>query len=77
MMNKDKVLADAEVTWKFMKKKARLSLVANDIFNQLETMRSSMTSEMRHEWGRSYLHHFVGVKFNYHFDAKDKSAQKR
>ncbi|MBO4664003.1 MAG: TonB-dependent receptor [Bacteroidaceae bacterium] len=72
MMNKDRVLADAELTWKFMKKKARLSLVANDIFNQLETIRSNMTSESRYESGRSYLHHFIGMTFNYRFDAKEK-----
>lgn len=71
-LNRNKFLMDGEVTWKCIKNKGQLTLLANDIFNQNTMVTSSVTAQQRRESGRSFIHHYVGLRFQYHLDAKEK-----
>ncbi len=69
-LNRAKFIMDAEVTWKCLKGKGQLSLLANDIFNQDMRLSSRITPTQRSESGRSFIHHYLGLVFTYHLDAR-------
>ncbi len=72
-LNRNKLLVDGEITWKCIKNKGQLSLLANDIFNQSTSITSSVTAQQRWEGGRSFIHHYLGLRFQYHLDARAAS----
>ncbi len=75
-MNGHRILANASVSYHFNKNRCWLSLQANDIFNKDNTYEASYTSYQRSESSYDYIHHYVSLKFSYHFDAKE-SKRKR
>lgn len=72
MMNRDRFALDASVTWKVLKNRAQLTLMAKDILNQLERVNYISTPTMhQEEWSESF-HRYVSPTFTYNFDAKAK-----
>jgi hypothetical protein len=71
-MNTNRFLFNADVSYKFLKNKASLTLSANDLFNRSTNNYSDVTATSRTEGGSSFLHHYVALTFNYKFDAKKK-----
>ncbi|MBQ0049850.1 MAG: outer membrane beta-barrel protein [Bacteroidales bacterium] len=73
MMNRDRFALDASVTWKTLKNRAQLTLMAKDILNQLERVNYiSCPTTHQEEWSESF-HRYVSLTFTYNFDAKAKS----
>ena len=71
-MNRDCLLWGASITWKVMKNKGRVTLRAEDILNQDDWRWSSQTAyQQTNEW-QDTLHHYIGISFTYHLDAKKK-----
>ena len=71
-MNRDRLLWDASVTWKVLKNKGNITLRAEDILNQDDERWSSQTAYQQiNEW-QDTLHHYIGISFTYHLDAKKK-----
>lgn len=71
-LNHPRLEANAGIEWKFLKNCAKLSLEANDIFNQYERYYSYVNTQERTEYGSSTLHHYVSLGFTYRIDAKAK-----
>jgi len=55
-----------EITWKILKNKARLRLTFDDGFYSYQSAYRKVSS-----W-HDYYHHYVGISFTYHLDAKKK-----
>lgn len=72
-LNRAKFIMNAEVTWKCLGNKGKLSLLTNDIFNQDTRLTSRITTTQRSEGGRSFIHHYLGLRFQYHLDARAAS----
>lgn len=71
-MNRDNLLWGASITWKVLKNKGNITLCAEDILNQDDERWSSQTAyQQTNEW-QDTLHHFIGISFTYHLDAKKK-----
>ncbi len=71
-MNRNRLLWDASITWKVMKNKGSVRLFADDILNQDDWRWSSQTAyQQTNEW-QDTLHHYIGISFTYHLDAKKK-----
>lgn len=72
--NRHRLLWDASAKWIFWKKKGSLSLLFDDILNKNRMYVSNVSSSERSETWSQSMHHYVGLKFTYHFDAKGKGA---
>lgn len=72
ILNRPRCLVDACVEWKFLKNRAKLSLEANDIFNQNQYYGGYINTQERVEYGYSTPHHYLSLGFTYRFDAKKK-----
>ena len=71
-MNRDCLLWGASITWKILKNKGQIRLFAEDILNQDDYRWSSQTAyQQTNEW-QDTLHHYIGISFTYHLDAKKK-----
>ena len=71
-MNRNRLLWDASITWKILKNKGNVRLFADDILNQDDWRWSSQTAyQQTNEW-QDTLHHYIGISFTYHLDAKKK-----
>ena len=71
-MNRNRLLWDASITWKILKNKGNVRLFADDILNQDDWRWSSQTAyQQTSEW-QDTLHHYIGISFTYHLDAKKK-----
>jgi len=71
-MNRNRLLWDASITWKILKNKGNVRLYADDILNQDDWRWSSQTAyQQTSEW-QDTLHHYIGISFTYHLDAKKK-----
>ena len=71
-MNRNRLLWDASITWKILKNKGKVRLFADDILNQDDWRWSSQTAyQQTSEW-QDTLHHYIGISFTYHLDAKKK-----
>lgn len=71
-MNRNRLLWDASITWKILKNKGNVKLFADDILNQDDWRWSSQTAyQQTSEW-QDTLHHYIGISFTYHLDAKKK-----
>lgn len=71
-MNRNSLLWGASITWKILKNKGQVRLFAEDILNQDDYRWSSQTAyQQTNEW-QDTLHHYIGISFTYHLDAKKK-----
>ena len=74
-MNRNRLLWDASVAWKVLKNKGIVRLYLDDILNQDDYRWSSQTAyQQTSEW-QDTLHHYIGISFTYHLDAKKKEGQ--
>ncbi|MBQ6063934.1 MAG: outer membrane beta-barrel protein [Prevotella sp.] len=71
-MNKNMLLWDANITWKILKNKARLTLKFEDILNNEDEFWSNQTAYQHSSTWQDFHHHYVGISFAYHLDAKKK-----
>ena len=71
-MNGHRLIAMADIDYKFCKNKCRLTLSLDDVFNKDISYESSYSAYQRSETSYNYLHHYAILKFTYRFDAKAK-----
>ena len=71
-MNRNILRWDGSVTWKILKNKARLALEFNDILNNEDARWSVQSAYQQTTSWQDIRHHYVGLSFTYHLDAKKK-----
>ena len=71
-MNRDILAWDGSITWKILKNKARLTLEFNDILNNEDGRWSQQSAYQQTTSWSDFRHHYVGINFTYHLDAKKK-----
>ena len=71
-MNRDILVWDGSVTWKILKNKARLTLEFDDILNNEDGRWSQQSAYQQTTSWSDFRHHYVGINFTYHLDAKKK-----
>ena len=71
-MNNNRLLWDGSITWKILKNKARLALEFQDILNNEDGFWSSQSAYQSTSIWQDLRHHYVGIRFTYHLDAKKK-----
>ena len=71
-MNRDILAWDGSVTWKILKNKARLTLEFDDILNNEDGRWSQQSAYQQTTSWSDFRHHYVGISFTYHLDAKKK-----
>lgn len=71
-MNRNILVWDAAVGWRILKNKARLGLELNDILNNEDGRWSQQTAYQQTTSWHDFRHHYVGIRFTYHLDAKEK-----
>ena len=71
-MNRDRLLWDGSVTWKILKNKARLKFEFQDILNNMDGLWCQQLAYQRTTSWTDIRHHYVGISFTYHLDAKKK-----
>ena len=71
-MNRDILVWDGSVTWKILKNKARLTLEFDDILNNEDGRWSQQSAYQQTTSWSDFRHHYVGISFTYHLDAKKK-----
>ena len=69
-MNRDILVWDASVGWKILKNKARLGLEFDDILNNEDGRWSQQSAYQQTTSWHDFRHHYVGIRFTYHLDAK-------
>jgi len=69
-MNRNRFVWDGAVTWKILKNKARLKLELDDILNTEDSYESSQTAYQQVTYWHDLRHHYLGLTFTYHLDAK-------
>lgn len=72
MMNTNRFVCNARISYKFLKNKASLILYARDLFDRSANNYSDVTATSRTEGGYSFLNHYVSLTFNYRYEAKKK-----
>jgi hypothetical protein len=73
-MNRDILVWDAAIGWKFLKNKARLGLEFDDILNNEDGRWSQQSAYQQSTSWQDFRHHYVGIRFTYHLDAKKKDT---
>ena len=71
-MNRNILVWDAAVGWKIVKNKARLMLEFDDILNNEDGRRSQQSAYQQTTTWNEFRHHYIGISFAYHLDAKKK-----
>ena len=71
-MNRNMLVWDASVTWKFLKNKAKLTLELDDILNSEDGKWSSQSAYQQTISWYDFRHHYASLTFTYHLDAKKK-----
>ncbi len=71
-MNRNMLLWNAAVTWRILKNKARLELEFEDILNKQDNYWSQRSTYQHTTSWQDFRHHYVGISFTYHLDAKKK-----
>ena len=71
-MNRNMLLWNAAVTWRILKNKARLKLEFEDILNKQDNFWSQRSTYQHSTSWQDFRHHYVGISFTYHLDAKKK-----
>lgn len=72
MMNRNRFVVNAEVTWKTLAGKAQVTLAARDILNQMDEVYSNVTAAMSSETRTETFHRYLCLTFTYQIDAKAK-----
>lgn len=72
IMNRNRFVLDAEVTWKTLAGKAQFTLSARDILNQMDQVYSYVTAAKRSETRNETFHRYLCLTFTYQIDAKAK-----
>ena len=71
-MNRNYLLWDGSVKWKIMKNKANLKLEFQDLLNNQDGFYSEQSAYQQTSYWSDFRHHYVGLTFTYHLDAKKK-----
>lgn len=71
-LNRDILVWDGFIGWKILKNKARLKLELDDILNNEDARWSQQTAYQQTTSWSDFRHHYVGISFTYHLDAKKK-----
>ena len=71
-MNRDILAWDGSITWKILKNKARLTLEFDDILNNEDGRWSQQSAYQQTTSWSDFRHHYIGISFTYHLDAKKK-----
>ena len=71
-MNRDILVWDGSVTWKILNNKARLTLEFDDILNNEDGRWSQQSAYQQTTSWSDFRHHYIGIGFTYHLDAKKK-----
>ena len=71
-MNRNILVWNAAVGWKILKNKARLTLEFNDILNNEDGRSSEQSAYHQTTSWNEFRHHYIGLSFTYHLDAKKK-----
>lgn len=71
-MNRNILVWDAAVGCKILKNKAHLGLLFDDILNNEDGRRSQQSAYQQTTSWHDFRHHYIGIRFNYHLDAKAK-----
>ena len=71
-MNRNYLLWDGAISWKIVKNKAKLKLDFQDIFNNEDGFYSQQSAYQQTSSWSDFRHHYVGLAFIYHLDAKKK-----
>ena len=71
-MNRKQLLWDASASWKLLKNKARLTLSLDDILNAEDNRYISQSAFQQTVTVYDNRHHYIGLSFTYHLDAKAK-----
>ena len=71
-MNRNILVWDGSVGWIILKNKVRLMLEFDDILNNEDDRLSQQTTYQQTISWRDFRHHYLGVGFRYHLDAKKK-----
>ena len=71
-MNRDILVWDGSITWKILKNKARLTLEFDDILNNEDGRWSQQSAYQQTTSWSDFRHHYIGISFTYHLDAKKK-----
>ncbi len=72
MMNRDRFSLNADITWKFLRSKAQLTLSARDILNQMDDNSAYVSPTQITENLRETFHRYLALTFTYNFDARAK-----
>ena len=71
-MNINYMLWDGSITWKILKNKANLKLEFEDLLNNEDGFYSQQEAYQQLSSWSDFRHHYVGLTFTYHLDAKKK-----
>ena len=71
-MNRNILVWNAAIAWKILKNKARLTLGLDDILNNEDGRRSEQSAYRQTTTWNDFRHHYIGLGFTYHLDAKKK-----
>ena len=71
-MNRNLLLWNGGVTWKILKNKARVKFEFQDILNNEDGFYCEESAYQRTTSWRDFRHHYLGISFTYHLDAKKK-----
>jgi len=74
-MNRNMLLWNGAIGWKILKNKARLMLQFNDILNNEDGRWSQQTAYQQTTSWQDFRHHYIGISFTYHLDAKDTKTK--
>ena len=72
-MNRDVLVWNGFIGWKILKNKGRLALEFDDILNNEDGRRSQQSAYQQTTTWQDFRHHYVGLRFTYHLDAKKKN----
>ena len=71
-MNRNYLLWDGSVKWKILKNKANLKFEFQDLLNNQDGFYSQQSAYQQTSSWSDFRHHYVGLTFTYHLDAKKK-----
>ncbi len=71
-MNRNVLVWNGYVGWKILKNKGRLAFEFDDILNNEDGRRSQQSAYQQTTTWQDFRHHYVGLRFTYHLDAKKK-----
>ena len=71
-MNRNILVWDGSVGWIILKNKVRIMLEFDDILNNEDDRWSQQTTFQQTTSWRDFRHHYLGIGFRYHLDAKKK-----